>query len=230
MKLLAIRLVLLITVSMLNPGQSLVGSAGVMLKPSHQTDTVRESHAETYETGCSDHQITVYDGQHVFRETASPQKMVDILNRHSSSNGKVRDSGGLWQGSNLLALVDTNQWLEIACLEPTTAVAVRFLGDDNDGWARVLVDGREVWRDNTYGPVGIGYDKFVEIHNLSYAPHTLRIEAIGQVGREGGDMHVTMAAVSCQTVVDAQPIVSVLNSPTLSPPHTGVLYLPLVEG
>ena len=65
-------------------------------------------------------------------------------------------------------------------------VGVHFWGDENDGFARVLVDGEEVWQGNTYGPVGAQFYYRLEMGGLPLARHTLRVEALGQNGGPGG--------------------------------------------
>jgi hypothetical protein len=70
-------------------------------------------------------------------------------------------------------------------------VGVQFWGDQNDGWARVLVDGTEVWRGSTYGtsgdPAAGAYVKYLEISGLATGAHTVRVECLGINGAGGGD-------------------------------------------
>jgi hypothetical protein len=69
-------------------------------------------------------------------------------------------------------------------------VGVQLWGDQTDGWARITVDGSEVWRGNTYGksgdyPAG-GFINYVEIYNLPMAKHTIIVDVLGINGPEGG--------------------------------------------
>lgn len=72
-------------------------------------------------------------------------------------------------------------WIEAATELPFTAMGVQFLGDYQIGWARVLLDGQEVWRGDTallgesnHRPAG-----YVEVSGFSSGRHTLRVEALG---------------------------------------------------
>jgi len=123
----------------------------------------------------------------------------------------VRTSGEIWRGNfqaisddpdsqfPLLALVEKESWVEVTFEEPTTAVGVQFWGDSNDGWAKILLDGTDpeqhlVWAGNTVGSISTPFEDYIEIRNLPRDKHVLRIMATGEVGRAGGDIHVTMAA------------------------------------
>jgi len=125
----------------------------------------------------------------------------------------VRTHQAVWQNHifiknrplPLIALIAEEQWLEIDFPEPTTAVGVQFWGDENDGWARILVSRTDIlndaepifdkaWFGNTFGKPATPYENYIEIRNLPRDRYTLRIEAIGQAGHSGGDIHVTMVA------------------------------------
>lgn len=99
-----------------------------------------------------------------------------------STLAQVISSGGLWIGGDRVALIGAGQWIELSCVEPSFLIGVHFLGDENDGYARVFVDGAEVWHGDTYGPVGNQFDRHLEVTNLPMERHLLRIEATGQVG------------------------------------------------
>lgn len=112
-----------------------------------------------------------------------------------------------------LALTTTDQWAEGVCMVPSTLVGVQFWGDDNDGWARVLVDGTERWRGNTYGQSPQPFVRFLEISNLPAAPHVIRIEPLGQPGinTAGGNIHVSIYAVVCGLPVASEIFVPILQ-------------------
>ena len=65
------------------------------------------------------------------------------------------------------------------------------MGDTNDGWVRVLVDGQAVWRGSVYGTgpdyPGGAFVKYVEVSGLEAGPHTIRVEALGTAGKGRGD-------------------------------------------
>lgn len=94
---------------------------------------------------------------------------------------------------HLLALTTSGSWLEANCVQPTHSVGVQFWGDGNDGWATLVVDGEYEWRGNVHE-----YKEYVEMTDLPLTSHTIRIEAVGEPGTPGGDVHVTLAGISCQ--------------------------------
>ena len=73
----------------------------------------------------------------------------------------------------------------------TDTVGVQFWGDTSDGWARVIVDGAEVWSGSTYGSdanyPGNAFVKYLEISGLEQEIHTVRVENTGVAGAGGGD-------------------------------------------
>lgn len=112
-----------------------------------------------------------------------------------------------------LALTDPTQWAEGVCMVPSTLVGVQFWGDDNDGWARVLVDGIPRWEGNTYGQSPTPFVRFLEISGLSNAPHVIRIEPTGQKGINlpSGNDHVSIYAVVCGVYVETEIFVPLLQ-------------------
>jgi hypothetical protein len=117
----------------------------------------------------------------------------------SSSSIAIRDSGNLWRGGFLVALISPGQWIEAQCLDPAYTVGVQFWGDENDGWARVLVDGQEQWVGNTHGASGNLFVRYLEISGFPAAPHVVRVEATGRRGIDlpGGDDDVAIYAFVC---------------------------------
>jgi hypothetical protein len=83
-----------------------------------------------------------------------------------------------------------DSWVEVETTVDTTSIGVQFWGDTNDGWARVLVDGSEVWTGDIYGidsnyPGG-AFVKYLEISGLTPGRHTIRVENMGVSGAGGG--------------------------------------------
>ena len=78
------------------------------------------------------------------------------------------------------------QWIEATSAGPVTAMGVEFWGDQNDGWARVLLDGDEIWRGDTRGADGNwpggAFVRYLEIAGLPSGTHTLRVESLGEGG------------------------------------------------
>jgi pSer/pThr/pTyr-binding forkhead associated (FHA) protein len=78
------------------------------------------------------------------------------------------------------------QWIEATSAGPVTAMGVEFWGDQNDGWARVLIDGDEIWRGDTRGADGNwpggAFVRYLEVAGLPLGVHTLRVEPLGEGG------------------------------------------------
>ena len=72
-------------------------------------------------------------------------------------------------------------WIEVSTELPVTAIGVQFLGAAQIGWARLLLDGQEVWRGNTadLGHTLDQYGGYVEVSGFDLGPHTLRVESLG---------------------------------------------------
>ncbi|MCB0105671.1 MAG: hypothetical protein KDE53_07175, partial [Caldilineaceae bacterium] len=113
----------------------------------------------------------------------------------------------------VLALTRTDEWAEGVCMVGSTMVGVQFWGDENDGWARVLVDGVERWRGNTYGRSPDLFIHFLEVRDLKRAPHVIRVEPLGQPGTTlaGGNSHVSIYAVVCGMPVETEIFVPILQ-------------------
>jgi hypothetical protein len=132
--------------------------------------------------------VQLHDGD--ARAFDDPPDIVAYANvNHTSppSGVTITDSGGLWRYYEWIALMQQGQWIEATYNgTDTTAVGVQFYGDTNDGWARVLVDGTEVWTGSIYSSGG-GFIKYLEISGLTPGSHTVRVENMGINGAGGGD-------------------------------------------
>lgn len=131
----------------------------------------------------------------------------------------------------VVALTAAGSQLATTCLEPTTTVGVQFLGDDNDGWVRITVDNLPPLEMNTWGDM-LNYAEYIEITDLPLTSHTIQVEAMGESGKEGGDIHVTVVAFGCGALsVIAEPTPPAdepepaVNEPILQS-HT--IYLPTI--
>ena len=129
----------------------------------------------------------------------------DLVRIYASDSARVYDP--------VIALTSTEEWLEGVCMAPSTMVGVQFWGDENDGWARVLVDGVERWRGNTYGRSPELFVRFLEIRDLHSAPHVVRVEPVGQPGTSlsGGNVHVSIYAVVCGLTEQSEIFVPILQ-------------------
>ncbi|MCD4753714.1 MAG: hypothetical protein K8R40_11635 [Anaerolineaceae bacterium] len=110
------------------------------------------------------------------------------------ANVSIVSVENFWKCSNgeLTALYNGGDWILATCSDQdVTVVGVRFESDANDGWVRVLVDAREVWRGSIYGgdpssEEGM-YLNYLEISGLEPGIHTIMVENLGINGEGGGD-------------------------------------------
>jgi hypothetical protein len=117
-------------------------------------------------------------------EHVTPPESVSIINQ-----------GDLWRYNEVVALLKKGDWISASCnRDDVTVVGVHIIGDTNDGWGRVLVDGQEVWRGNAYGNPDSdqgGFSNYIEISGLDPGAHTIQVENLGIEG-DGGGIHVAM--------------------------------------
>ena len=99
----------------------------------------------------------------------------------------VSDSGGLWRNGEWVALMMAGQWIEATNSNASSVVGVQLWGDTNDGWARVRVDGVQVWQGSVYGAEPDGFIKYLQISGLAPGAHSIRVESMGINGAGGGD-------------------------------------------
>ena len=101
----------------------------------------------------------------------------------------ITSSEDLWRYYGWVALLEKDDWIQATFSGThTTKLGVQFWGDDNDGWARVKVDGEQVWTGNIYGASGNEFIKYLEFSDLEPKSHTIRVESMGIKGTEyGGD-------------------------------------------
>ncbi len=134
------------------------------------------------------------------------------LHPGNSDYARIYLSEGVRAYDPTVALTATDQWVEGVCTAPASMVGVQFWGDENDGWARVLVDGVERWRGNTYGQSPDLFVRFLSIRNLAPAPHVIRIEPLGERGSSnpGSNIHVSVYAIVCGLAVRTEIFVPLL--------------------
>jgi hypothetical protein len=91
-----------------------------------------------------------------------------------------------WRYHEWLAMGTLGMWIEATSTIPISAMGVEFWGDQNDGWARVLLDGEEIWQGDTRGQDGTwpggAFVRYLEIAGLPWGIHTLRVEPLGEGG------------------------------------------------
>ncbi|MBN2556250.1 MAG: right-handed parallel beta-helix repeat-containing protein [Anaerolineales bacterium] len=110
-----------------------------------------------------------------------------------ASGISVRDSGGeFWRMNEWVALMNGGDWIEATHAGTAiTSAGVQFWGDNDDGLARVLVDGVERWVGSVYGENGNypggAFVNYLYFTDLGSGPHTIRVEAVGEETMGVGD-------------------------------------------
>lgn len=105
----------------------------------------------------------------------------------------TNSSGPIWSSPDgqLIALLEKDQWIEATYSDKNiNMMGIQFYGDSNDGWAKVLVDGAQVWSGNTYNLY-----KYLQISDLTLGHHTIRLESMGIKGsnKAGNGTNVQVA-------------------------------------
>lgn len=148
-----------------------------------QSVTVEATTATGLEQEPDQIEITLLEGNAAEFET--PPAVIAFANVEEESpppGVSVVDNceGFCWRYFQWVALGFADQMLEASFAEPVTDLGIQFWGDQNDGWARVLVDGQELWTGNTYGSggewPGDAFVRYLQISGLSAKPHTVRVE------------------------------------------------------
>jgi hypothetical protein len=87
-------------------------------------------------------------------------------------------------------LENPSHWVEISNTREVTAIGVQFFADSTQGWARLILDGAEIWRGDTYGRWTDGYNWacYVEVSGVAPGAHTMRVENLGMAGGGGGQV------------------------------------------
>jgi hypothetical protein len=149
-----------------------------------------------FQIDTSQWQVVIHEGD--VRTLDAPPETVAYANTvHVAppSGVNIQEDGVLWRLEGWISLMTGGSWIEMQSENESDTVGVQFWGDDNDGWARVLVDEHEVWTGDTYGataadPAG-AFINYLEISSLPSAKHVVRVESMGNTG-EGGGAHVTV--------------------------------------
>jgi hypothetical protein len=128
------------------------------------------------------------------RTIDEPPKIIVFANVEYESppeSVSITSQGELWRYDQVAAMMQQGEWISATCYDQNiTTIGLRIAGDTNDGWGRVLVDGQEVWRGNTYGdPDAGGFSTYLEVSGLDPGSHTVQVECLGIPG-DGGGIHV----------------------------------------
>jgi hypothetical protein len=149
-----------------------------------------------FQVDSSNWQVVVHEGD-VRASDRPPDTIVyaNVLHESPPAGVDIREDGVLWRLDEWVSLMSGGSWIEMHSKNESDTLGIQFWGDDNDGWARVTVDGEEVWTGDTYGatatdPAG-AFINYLEISNLPLAEHVVRVESTGDMGGGGSD-HVTV--------------------------------------
>ena len=136
--------------------------------------------------------VVLHDGD--ARNFADPPDVIAYANTQYTtppSDFQITTAGSIWRYHQWIALMEVGNHVEAKTTVETTSVGVQLWGDTNDGWARVLVDGSEVWTGSVYGSdinyPGGAFVKYLEISGLDKSTHTIRVENMGTSGAHGGN-------------------------------------------
>ena len=136
--------------------------------------------------------VVLHDGD--ARNFGDPPDVIAYANTQYTtppSEFQITTTGSIWRYHQWIALMEVGNHVEAKTTVETTSVGVQLWGDTNDGWARVLVDGSEVWTGSVYGSdvnyPGGAFVKYLEISGLDKSTHTIRVENMGTSGAGGGD-------------------------------------------
>lgn len=115
-------------------------------------------------------------------ESLDPESRSTEFSIRSSEEGTELSGSGI-------VLTDEGSWIETTTTVEVECVGAQYWGDPMSGWARVSVDGSEVWVGNTSAEQESTEDAhfvYLEVCGLTSDAHTLRIENMGIAGEGGG--------------------------------------------
>lgn len=165
-----------------------------------------------------------------------PQELISV------SDSQVVLFGQIWRGTidtllvdntpaptPIAALLQADSRLTVTCTRPASTVGIQFLGDSNDGWAKIQIDGlTESWHVKTRGG-NLVNDSYFEITNLPYRPHVIHVET-GAAPDSNEIGHVTIVAFGCGTLISTSApnfAAGPATTGTLNQPQQ-TIFLPLV--
>ena len=154
------------------------GSAGIQ-SPRGCTDVDVESLPVPVFPGVP--KVTVYQAD-MRLSPEKPDLLIDAFGGGLSNSNEVRltySEDSLPYGINRVLWKDTD-WMAVRTQAPFTAIGVQFRGDYVIGWARVLFDGREVWRGDTsqiWSELR-NHGGYIEVSDFEPGEHTLRVERL----------------------------------------------------
>jgi hypothetical protein len=107
----------------------------------------------------------------------NPPKGIDLSHGGNSTG---------W-GKNII-LWSEGDFSQAATSNPYTVFGVQIHGDQTIGWARVLLDGQEIWRGDAsrYSIAEGRYGVYVEVNCVPVGTHVIRVEGLGIHGSGGG--------------------------------------------
>lgn len=165
-----------------------------------------------------------------------PQELIGV------DDARVTVVGNVWRGTvetalftatptatPVAALVAAGSRFTATCREPSTTIGVQFLGDHNDGWARIYVDARDAYWDIATQGEAMVNDAYVEIDNLPLGRHVIQVETTAAPDTVAVG-HVTVVAFGCGplTRADARNVAVHSLSPEGATTPVQTIFFPTI--
>ncbi|WP_292465988.1 PEF-CTERM sorting domain-containing protein [Methanolobus sp.] len=138
-------------------------------------------------------------------------------------------SGSTWTDvDGRLAVLDEDGYMQITTQNPTECFCIVFASDSNDGWAKVYVDGNEVWSGDTWADVGLTQDinaqkiRSLKITDLENTVHTIKIKNINVANCHNGHVTIYKYGYNCPETTE------IPEFPTIALPVAAILGLAFI--
>ncbi len=138
--------------------------------------------------------------------------------------------GSIWTNSDgRLAVLDEQGNMKITTQYPTDCFCIVFASDRNDGYARVVVDGKRVWTGDTWANVNTGQNidaqkiTSLKITGLENTIHTIKIKNLN-VRDDCHDGHVTIYKYGYNCPEDTE----IPEFPTIALPVIAILGIAFI--
>ncbi len=145
----------------------------------------------TVETVCIDSNPQVYVQAIYALEQEGKVEISAVPNtaeKNPPSGVDLSHGGNATGWGNNIILWSAGDFAQAATSEPYTVFGVQIHGDQAIGWARVLFDGKEIWRGDAsrYMIADNRYGVYVEVACVPAGSHVIRVEGLGINGSGGG--------------------------------------------
>ncbi len=135
-------------------------------------------------------------------------------------------SGSTWTDEDgRLAIINQGDQMLISTENPTSDFCIVFASDKNDGFARVYVDGTEIWSGNTYSDVELAQSidkqtiRTLKITGMDYDTHSIKIK-----NTNSNNFDVTVYKYGYDCTEDAE----IPEFPTIALPIVAIIGLAFI--